>query len=60
VGGMIVEGRTAGGVLRQRCESDEQAERFIAELDEVATVDIEWTITPDEPSEVDAITGHRS
>jgi hypothetical protein len=60
MGGMIVEGVTSGGLFRQRCESDEQADRLIADIEAVATLDIEWTVTMDDDSEIDAITGHRS
>ena len=60
MGGMIVEGETLGGNFRQRCESEEQADLFMDAIEAVAMLEIEWTITMDDDSEVDPITGHRS
>lgn len=60
VGGMIVEGETSGGIFRQRCESEEQADLFMDAIEAIAMLEIEWTITVDDESEVDPITGHRS
>ena len=57
---LIVDGVSDGGLLRQRCETDEQADRFIADIEAVASKNIEWTIIVEDESEVDAITGHRS
>lgn len=56
---LIVEGISDGGLIRQRCFSDEQADRLIRDLEEVATKEVEWTIIVEDDSEIDPITGHR-
>jgi hypothetical protein len=56
---LIVDGVTSGGSFRQRCTDDEHAEAFMAALERVCRLPIEWTVTVEDVWGVDALTGHR-
>lgn len=58
VGLLIVEGKSTGGIMMQRCVDEQQAEKLMADIDAVATKEIEWSIVVEEETAIDVITGH--
>lgn len=55
---LIVDGVTAGGSFRQRCVDDGHAEAFMAGIEAVSLLPIEWSVTAEDVSGFDAVTGH--
>lgn len=56
---LMVEGVTQGGSFRQRCVDDAAAERLMAALEQVSRFPIDWSVTVEDVSGVDQLTGHR-